>query len=282
MKNIFISYSHKDVQWKDRLVFHLRVLEEPGVCQLWHDRDITLGQDWYPDIERAINQAHLAVLLITNDFLDSKFIAKEEIPRFLKRRKTNDLIVVPLFMKTCTWEKVNWLKGILGFPVDGQFVAEGTEEEIDTKLAEFTAKIAQELSLVPPTKKLKALYAFEQKHKALIELIDQEEIVYKVTPNEIIPEIKKKYEDINFFVRENTLGGISIVNPYLKEIDEKMDAKKKKDFDTITEFHSFIESLLSDKKKCEEQELKLILYLDQLKYYEKVCYEWEPPPPNAS
>ena len=134
----------------------------------------------------------------------------------------------------------------------------------------------------PTTEKREELSEFEHKQKALIELIDQEEIGYKVTPKEIIPEIKKKYDDINFFVREHTLGGKSIVPRYLTEIDEKMDAKKKKDFDTITEFHSFIEGLLSDKKKCEEHESKLILYLDQLKYYEKVCEEWEPPPPNSS
>jgi len=279
MKNIFISYSHKDIKWKKRLISHLQVLEKKELCILWHDWDITPGRDWYPDIEKAINQAHLAVLLITKDFLDSDFIAKEEIPRFLKRRKTRDLIVVPLFMKPCAWKEVDWLKEIQGVPVDGQFVVEGTEEEIDTKLAYFTEKIIKVLLSDPNPDDL---YKVEQKQKSLIELIDQEEIGYMVTPNEIIPEIKKKYKDIILFVTEHHLGGKSIVPRYLNEIDEKMDAKKKKDLDTITEFHALIEGLLSDKKKCEEHESKLILYLDQLKYYEKVCEEWEPQPPNAS
>jgi serine/threonine protein kinase len=134
----------------------------------------------------------------------------------------------------------------------------------------------------PTKEKREELREFEQKQRSLIELIDQEEIGYKVTPKEIIPEIKKKYDEILFFVREQHLAGKSIVPRYLTEIDEKMDARKKKDFDTIAEFHSFIEGLLSDKKKCEEHESKLILYLDQLKYYENVCEEWEPQPPNAS
>ncbi len=142
MKNIFISYSHKDVKWKDLLVSHMRVLEKQGLCKLWHDRDISLGRDWYPGIDSAIKQAHMAVLLITRDFLVSEFIAKEEIPRFLRRRETGELIVVPLFVKPCAWGLVDWLRGIQGFPFDGRAAAEGSEVEIDKKLKDFTEEIA--------------------------------------------------------------------------------------------------------------------------------------------
>ncbi|MDQ1353221.1 MAG: hypothetical protein QG657_3527, partial [Acidobacteriota bacterium] len=142
MKNIFISYSHKDAQWKDLLVSHLQVLENEGFCKLWHDRDITLGRDWFPDIDAAINQAHLAILLISKDFLVSEFIENEEIPRILKRRESGELGVVPLFVKPYAWDLVTWLKGIQGFPADGRALADGNEVEIDKKLVEFTGKIA--------------------------------------------------------------------------------------------------------------------------------------------
>jgi len=143
MKNIFISYSHKDAGWKETLVSHLRLLERGGFCQLWHDRDIALGRDWFPDIDKAINKAHIAIMLITKNFLDSDFINKEEIPRILKRRKSGKLMAVPLFVKPCAWHLVDWLAGLQGFPTDGRVVAEGSEVDIDKKLADFTAAIAQ-------------------------------------------------------------------------------------------------------------------------------------------
>ena len=42
MKRVFISYSHKDEEWKDRLVTHLGVLEKQGdleIPRMMADRD---------------------------------------------------------------------------------------------------------------------------------------------------------------------------------------------------------------------------------------------------
>ena len=43
--NVFISYSHKDEEWKDRLVTHLGVLHHQGLLDLWDDRRIGAGED---------------------------------------------------------------------------------------------------------------------------------------------------------------------------------------------------------------------------------------------
>ena len=42
---VFISYSHKDEDWKDRLRPHLGVLEKAGRITLWDDRRIDAGDD---------------------------------------------------------------------------------------------------------------------------------------------------------------------------------------------------------------------------------------------
>ncbi len=48
---VFIGYSHKDEAWKDRLLPHLRALEQQGDIVLWDDRKIGTGDDWYPSTE---------------------------------------------------------------------------------------------------------------------------------------------------------------------------------------------------------------------------------------
>jgi len=40
---VFISYSHMDEAWKDRLVIHLRALEQAGRITIWDDRRIDGG-----------------------------------------------------------------------------------------------------------------------------------------------------------------------------------------------------------------------------------------------
>jgi hypothetical protein len=46
---VFISYSHQDEAWKDRLVTHLGVLKSEGVFELWDDRQISAGDGWRAD-----------------------------------------------------------------------------------------------------------------------------------------------------------------------------------------------------------------------------------------
>ena len=51
MTKVFISYSHKDENWKDHLKTHLAVLEHQNLLSVWDDRQIAAGDDWYPEIE---------------------------------------------------------------------------------------------------------------------------------------------------------------------------------------------------------------------------------------
>jgi hypothetical protein len=74
MSKIFISYSHKDKAWKDKLVDHLKVFEIEGYLSLWDDQKIETGNDWFPEIEKALQEANIVVMLISVHFLTSNFI----------------------------------------------------------------------------------------------------------------------------------------------------------------------------------------------------------------
>jgi hypothetical protein len=43
---VFISYSHKDEEIKNRLLSHLQVLEYSGQIELFDTSEITPGVDW--------------------------------------------------------------------------------------------------------------------------------------------------------------------------------------------------------------------------------------------
>jgi hypothetical protein len=139
---VFISYSHKDEDWKDRLVTHLLVLQIQDVIEVWDDRRIEVGDDWRPEIEDAINRASIAVLMISANFLTSKFILDNEVPKLLERRKKGGLRVIPLIVKSCAWKQVKWLSEIQGRPKDNQPLSSGSEHQIDTNLAALAEEIA--------------------------------------------------------------------------------------------------------------------------------------------
>ncbi len=61
--SIFISYSHKDEAWKDRLLTHLTPLVAAGRVEVWNDRRIRPGSEWFTEIENAMNTAAVAICL---------------------------------------------------------------------------------------------------------------------------------------------------------------------------------------------------------------------------
>ncbi len=137
---IFISYSHKDEAWKNRLIPHLKILEDRRVT-VWDDRKIDLGDDWYPEITEAIEKASVAVCLISAEYLTSDFIKKEEIPYLLERRGRDGMALFPILVRPCLWEAIEWLRKIQMLPRDGKALSEYDKNGRDNIYKEVARKI---------------------------------------------------------------------------------------------------------------------------------------------
>jgi hypothetical protein len=147
---VFISYSHKDNDWKNRLVTHLGVLQEQGLLDLWDDCRISAGQDWYQAIRAAIDSATVAILLISANFLTSRFILSEEVPRLLQRRASTGFPLFPIIIKPCAWQAVDWLRQMQLRPAGERLLSSSTEHQIDTDLAGMAREVEQVLQSVWP------------------------------------------------------------------------------------------------------------------------------------
>lgn len=103
---IFISYSHEDEKWKDLVVKFLMAYGEAEKDQFdpWVDDRIKLGDDWFEEIERGMNDANIALLLLSADFLTSVFIKREELVKLMARRKADGLRVIPIALRPCPWK----------------------------------------------------------------------------------------------------------------------------------------------------------------------------------
>ena len=138
MSKIFISYSHSDEDWKNRLQKKLKILELEGNFTVWDDRQIELGDNWLPTIEHELNLADVAIMLISDDFLTSDFIRTKEIPTLLERREREGVRVVPLIVESCPWQAVGWLSAIQGGSRDNVVLAglsNHQQNEVLTNLA---------------------------------------------------------------------------------------------------------------------------------------------------
>jgi len=121
---VFISYSHMDESWKDRLVPQLRALETAGLdMQVWHDRKIDGGDKWYPEILAAMGSSTVAILLISPDFLASDFCIKEEVPALIQRQEQHGMMLIPVLVRACPWKAHRWLRERQMIPRDGKCIA---------------------------------------------------------------------------------------------------------------------------------------------------------------
>ena len=59
--SIFISYSHRDEEFRDELVRHLSPLKRAGLIEAWHDRVLRPGMNWAIEIDRKIEEADPAL-----------------------------------------------------------------------------------------------------------------------------------------------------------------------------------------------------------------------------
>jgi hypothetical protein len=140
----FISYSHKDARWKERLADQLAALDDRLVT--WHDGLIQAGADWLPEIEAKIASASVAVLIISVDFLKSDFIRRKEIPALMERRLRDGLRVIPLIANPCPWQRVSWLAAIQARPLKDKTLAElggAKAQRVLAGLAEEILKITE-------------------------------------------------------------------------------------------------------------------------------------------
>jgi len=107
---VFVSYSHTDKKWLERLQTHLKPLVRSGIIDLWDDTRIKTGGDWRKEIEMALDFAKGAILLISADFLASDFIVNSELPPLLVRAEQHGCRIVPVIVGHCLFDDMRELK----------------------------------------------------------------------------------------------------------------------------------------------------------------------------
>ena len=115
---LFICYAHEDKALKDELVAYLEPIADQHRLDVWDDSRIAPGESWLPAIESALDECHTALLLVSADFLRSRFIKGTELPKLLLRRKQDGLAVIPVILSSCLWEDTAIGK-LQALPADG-------------------------------------------------------------------------------------------------------------------------------------------------------------------
>jgi hypothetical protein len=98
---LFVSYSHADSACLERLLVHLRPLQKSKAIACWSDKSIRTGDKWRQEIRKNLDDAAIAILLVSADFLASDFIVDNELPPLLVKAEARGIRILPVILKPC-------------------------------------------------------------------------------------------------------------------------------------------------------------------------------------
>lgn len=123
---IFVSYRHKknDERYRDEILDYMRAEIKRNGGEFWIDQDLEVGDLWNQRIREKLQRADIVLALVSQYYLSSPYITNVEISTFLERRKTEGLLIFPVILSPCLWEKHGWLAETQFYPPEGRTIEE--------------------------------------------------------------------------------------------------------------------------------------------------------------
>ncbi|ELP25435.1 hypothetical protein F385_1451 [Pantoea agglomerans 299R] len=179
---LFISYSHKDEEYKEQLVEQLTPLERKGLLSMWQDRKILPGQEWNEEIIEKLDESDIILLLISSSFIASTYCIEKEISKAIEMHVEKRAIVVPIIVRECMWQKEVFAR-IQSLPKDGKAITSWDNADIAwTNVIKDIARLIEEVPMLPKNPSSKEVISDET-----VNWIEDTEIVLT---HRLVPYIK--------------------------------------------------------------------------------------------
>jgi hypothetical protein len=102
---VFICYSHHNGKARDKFRTMFSPLRQYGYYMDFSDQEIEAGDLWKKVILAFLEKATVAVLLVTAEFFESKFIREVELPYLLKKHREGNLTIIWVPVSPCLHEE---------------------------------------------------------------------------------------------------------------------------------------------------------------------------------
>jgi hypothetical protein len=118
--NVFFSYSPVDDTYREGLEKQLVVLKHQGRIKWWYSGNVTGGKDEGTESLRHLNEAQIILLLISPDFMSSRFFS-QELKQSEARYKAGAARVIPILLRpTEGWRETRPFGNLVPLPKDGR------------------------------------------------------------------------------------------------------------------------------------------------------------------
>jgi TIR domain len=146
--SLFISYSRKDSAWVTRLRTLMRPAERRGVISTWTDADIEPGKRWEPQLLGRLETTQAALLLVSNNLLESQYVRNVEMPALMKRMPDSRFHLFWVLLEPCDWRSLRDLEAVQAIGgVETAVNQSPTKADEQCRLIEIVQTLTRAISL---------------------------------------------------------------------------------------------------------------------------------------
>lgn len=143
---IFISYSHDDNKWFQRLKIHLAGLMRFYDIEEWDDQKLISSDEWEKEISKALQQATIAICLVSASFMASDYINRKELPALFEKAHSEGMKIFPLIVSPCGTFTDSWLHKYQSPNPPEKTLIECDEGEAERYLATLVVAIKKKIA----------------------------------------------------------------------------------------------------------------------------------------
>src|SRR5439155_1616189 len=118
---VFYSYAQEDDKYRKKLETHLSVLRRQKLINNWHPYMIGAGKEREREINAHLNAAHIILLLVSPDFINSDYCYDVEMTRAMERHKAGEARVIPILLRPVHWHGTSFGE-LQALPTNGKSV----------------------------------------------------------------------------------------------------------------------------------------------------------------
>lgn len=146
--SVFISYSNEDEPLLKELETHLATLRSQGIITTWNDRDISAGAERQRELDMHLNTDQIILLLISANFLASKYCYSIAMQRAVERHNAGEACVIPIILRPADWKNTPFGK-LQALPRNGKpITSKGGRYGRDQALLEVTLGIREAIEVL--------------------------------------------------------------------------------------------------------------------------------------
>jgi hypothetical protein len=145
---IFIAYCFPEKRWLDRVQAAVASFAASETLIVWDERRIRAGAIWQTELPEVLASSKVAMMIVSDLFLQSDFITRVRLPARLERERENGLQICWVLASHCLFELAGLKESDAANTIDSALDGLSGPKR-DAELAEIGRKVALLFGVAP-------------------------------------------------------------------------------------------------------------------------------------